>query len=191
MDPKRERIVHEALEVFLAYGFSRTTMDDIARAVGVSRPALYLLFRNKADIFRAVGVTLLEQSRAQAEEALKEGGTLSERLIKALDRAVFRLTRLVDASPHGEELIDVEHRIAADIVAEWRECLIGLLANAIAEEAARKGADLEAADMPAGELAAMLFDLLEGMRMRGICGKGGEEAVGRMVRLIGLAVSRI
>ncbi|WP_338529686.1 helix-turn-helix domain-containing protein [Nitratireductor thuwali] len=190
-DPRRARIVHAALEVFLAYGFSRTTMDDIARAAKLSRPALYLLFRNKADIFRAVGAALLEQSCVQAEEALKEGGTLDERLMKALDKALFHLTRMVDASPHGQELIDVENRIAADIVAEWRERLVRLFARAIAEEAAQRGTDLEAADMPPDELAAMLFDVLEGMRLRGLCGKAGEEGAGRMVRLICLAVSRL
>ena len=48
------------MKVFLAYGYSRVTMDDIARAAEVSRPALYLLFRNKADIYRAIGAMLLD-----------------------------------------------------------------------------------------------------------------------------------
>ena len=39
-DPKRARILDGAMKVFLAYGFSRTTMDDIARAADISRPAL-------------------------------------------------------------------------------------------------------------------------------------------------------
>ena len=39
------------MKVFLAYGFARTTMDDIARAADMSRPALYLLFKNKTDIY--------------------------------------------------------------------------------------------------------------------------------------------
>ena len=42
------------MKVVLAYGYSRTTMDDIARAAEMSRPALYLLFRNKAEIYRAM-----------------------------------------------------------------------------------------------------------------------------------------
>ncbi|TIX07369.1 MAG: helix-turn-helix transcriptional regulator, partial [Mesorhizobium sp.] len=37
-DPKRARILEGAMKVFLAYGFTRTTMDDIARAADMSRP---------------------------------------------------------------------------------------------------------------------------------------------------------
>ena len=70
-DPKRARILERAMKVFLAYGFARTTMDDIARAAEVSRPALYLLFRNKTDIYRAIGAGLLEQSVETARMALQ------------------------------------------------------------------------------------------------------------------------
>ena len=34
-------------------------MDDIAKQAGVSRPALYQLFKNKTDIFRALSQQLL------------------------------------------------------------------------------------------------------------------------------------
>ncbi|TIN71546.1 MAG: helix-turn-helix transcriptional regulator, partial [Mesorhizobium sp.] len=63
-DPKRVRILDGAMKVFLAYGFSRTTMDDIARAADMSRPALYLLFKNKTDIFRAIAMMILSRSVA-------------------------------------------------------------------------------------------------------------------------------
>jgi AcrR family transcriptional regulator len=37
---KEERVIAGATEVFLRYGFARTTMGDIAERVGISRPAL-------------------------------------------------------------------------------------------------------------------------------------------------------
>ena len=40
----------------------------------MSRPALYLLFRNKADIYRAIGAMLLERSAEQAKTALAGDG---------------------------------------------------------------------------------------------------------------------
>ena len=58
------------MKVFLAYGFARTTMDDIARAADMSRPALYLLFRNKGQIYRAIAATMLEDSLLKADRAL-------------------------------------------------------------------------------------------------------------------------
>ncbi|CDX58011.1 hypothetical protein MPL3365_290048 [Mesorhizobium plurifarium] len=40
-------IVDTATGVFLQYGFKKTTMEDIARTVGISRQALYLDFPTK------------------------------------------------------------------------------------------------------------------------------------------------
>lgn len=55
MKTERElRIIKEATGLFYRHGFKRVTMNDIAEAVGISRPALYLLFANKEQIFEAV-----------------------------------------------------------------------------------------------------------------------------------------
>jgi AcrR family transcriptional regulator len=47
-------IVAAALEVFAERGFARARLDDIAKAAGVSKGALYLYFETKQDLFRAV-----------------------------------------------------------------------------------------------------------------------------------------
>ena len=51
-EEKREAVFEAASEVFSRYGFRRTSMNDIAEAAGISRPALYLMFDNKEDLFR-------------------------------------------------------------------------------------------------------------------------------------------
>jgi AcrR family transcriptional regulator len=60
-DSKRARVLEAAMKVVLVYGYHRTTMDDIARAAQMSRPALYLLFRNKAEIYRAIAGRMFDQ----------------------------------------------------------------------------------------------------------------------------------
>ena len=48
----KKNIVFEAAhEVFAQYGYKRTTMNDIAQAADISRPALYLIFDNKENLF--------------------------------------------------------------------------------------------------------------------------------------------
>ena len=59
---KRERVADAALIVFQRYGFARTTMSDIAEAVGMSRPALYLLFPNKEEIFAAAVLSAMSSA---------------------------------------------------------------------------------------------------------------------------------
>lgn len=47
-------ILDAALEVFSAYGFRGTTVDQIAGKCGMSKPNLLYYFRRKADIYTAV-----------------------------------------------------------------------------------------------------------------------------------------
>ncbi|WP_367717464.1 helix-turn-helix domain-containing protein [Nitratireductor sp. GISD-1A_MAKvit] len=187
-DPKRGRILDGALKVFLAYGFARTTMDDIARSAEVSRPALYLQFRNKADIFRAIGACVLEQSLEGARMGMEETGTFGERLMTALDHALFGLIEVIDQSAHGQELLDLENKIAADLIAEWREELTSIVEAALVQEAERTQADLEGQGLSARGLAEILLDGLEGMRLRGLCGKPAIDGARRLVRILEIAM---
>ena len=54
IDPKQQAILEAAWMAFSTYGFRKTSMDDIAKGAGMSRPALYLHFKNKDAIFRAL-----------------------------------------------------------------------------------------------------------------------------------------
>lgn len=50
----RNRILDTAERVFLKTGVSRTSLEDIAEAAGVTRGAIYWHFKNKADLFEAM-----------------------------------------------------------------------------------------------------------------------------------------
>ncbi len=49
---KRDRILTQAEEMFLQYGYSRVTMEEIASALGMSKKTLYRFFANKETILR-------------------------------------------------------------------------------------------------------------------------------------------
>ncbi len=48
----RARILKAALRTFSEKGYHQTTMDDIAKRLGVSKGALYLYFPSKEELFR-------------------------------------------------------------------------------------------------------------------------------------------
>jgi AcrR family transcriptional regulator len=48
---KTEHVIAAARKVFLRYGYRRVTMGDLAEAAQMSRPALYLVFPSKEQIF--------------------------------------------------------------------------------------------------------------------------------------------
>jgi AcrR family transcriptional regulator len=61
---KRRQIIEGARAVFLAQGFDAASMNDIARAAGVSKGTLYVYFDNKEQLFEAI---VEEECDAQAE----------------------------------------------------------------------------------------------------------------------------
>jgi AcrR family transcriptional regulator len=61
---KRRQIVEGARAVFLAQGFDAASMNDIARAAGVSKGTLYVYFENKEQLFEAI---VEQECEAQAE----------------------------------------------------------------------------------------------------------------------------
>src|SRR3546814_5584646 len=50
----RELLLDAAEELFLRKGVSRTSLEEIARAAGMTRGAVYWHFRNKCDLFQAM-----------------------------------------------------------------------------------------------------------------------------------------
>src|SRR5271167_3930403 len=61
---KRRQIVDGARAMFLAQGFDAASMNDIARAAGVSKGTLYVYFKNKEELFEAI---VEQECEAQAE----------------------------------------------------------------------------------------------------------------------------
>jgi len=57
----REKIVAKATEEILRHGYSRTTMDAIASALGMSKKTIYQLYPSKKDLLRAVLSQLQEE----------------------------------------------------------------------------------------------------------------------------------
>jgi len=61
---KRRQIIEGARAVFLAQGFDAASMNDIARAAGVSKGTLYVYFKHKEELFEAI---VEQECDAQAE----------------------------------------------------------------------------------------------------------------------------
>jgi AcrR family transcriptional regulator len=88
-DNIRESIVNAAIDIFSKYGFKKTTMDDIAMALGKGKSSIYYYFRNKEEIFQAVlekEVTLLKSKLQEAiDEKKNPKGKLKAYIITRMD----------------------------------------------------------------------------------------------------------
>jgi AcrR family transcriptional regulator len=112
---KRDQIIDAAIAAFLRHGPKHISMADIAEVAGMSRPALYQIFKNKQALFRAVVEHVLENMRRGVEAALKGKGSLAVRLGNAMVAREGVFFRLLHASPHAKALDEAHIAGAADI----------------------------------------------------------------------------
>jgi AcrR family transcriptional regulator len=70
----REEILEEAQKLFRQFGLKKTTMEDIAKAMGKGKSTLYYYFCSKEDIFDAV--------------ILKEMGEVFNSVAQAVEKAI-------------------------------------------------------------------------------------------------------
>ena len=79
-EDRKRAVVHAATQVFLRFGFARTTMNDLARAAGLTRPTLYLSFPDKHQIFDAVIETMVSDKLAEIRAGLRRRKSLEAKL---------------------------------------------------------------------------------------------------------------
>lgn len=101
---KRDRILDAALTLFLRYGVKRTSIDDIAREVGIAKGTIYLSFDSKVALFAAIADRLCASTLSDAEQIAGGVKPPPERIVEVLDCYIGRMHRLVAQSPHIAEL---------------------------------------------------------------------------------------
>ena len=85
-DARQLAVLDAAVGVFARYGFRKASMDEVARAAGVSRQGLYLQFANKEELFRkAVEHSLNSRLNAAVAALSRRQDSLELRLIAACD----------------------------------------------------------------------------------------------------------
>ncbi len=71
----KKRILKAAQHVFSEKGYHETRMEDIAEKLGVSKRTLYLYFKNKEDLFRAMCEEALNEVKKVLQKCFEDGGS--------------------------------------------------------------------------------------------------------------------
>lgn len=88
---REETILAAALAVFQDKGFAAARMEDVAERVGLSKPALYLYFKDKEDLLRSAILRKVTGSVEKLEEVARaSAGDPAEKLTRTLDM-IYRL----------------------------------------------------------------------------------------------------
>jgi len=145
---RRNTLLEAAQGVFLRYGFKKTSMDDLARAAGLSRQGLYLHFKTKEALFKAALEHLLVQLEAATRAALAGAGSLEDRLVAAYEANHGHV--FAASSDHIDELFGTATALIGARFEESERSFAALVADELARAgvaAAWKSVGLTAKDL--------------------------------------------
>lgn len=91
----RDLLLKSALSVFSQKGYAAATLDDVAKAAGVTRGAIYWHFGSKAELYVALMQAYSSRGSQIVQAAAAEGGSL----VEILRRVFICLLGAVETDP--------------------------------------------------------------------------------------------
>jgi len=167
-DVKREKILEAANQRFLHFGYSKTTMNEIAGDLSMSKALLYYYFPDKSQLYIAVMRRVADDYMKILENKINTFSDLKEAFVFQINTQhefivnnynFFDFFRLNEQNLPDLiwEIVDKVHQLESD-----------LLVNAINTEVARgKIGPLVNPD----EIVALLLNALQGVRVRAVSHK--------------------
>jgi AcrR family transcriptional regulator len=128
---RRAALLEAATGVFLRYGFKKTSMDDLARAAGLSRQGLYLHFATKEALFKEAVLQLIATTRAVGRAALaREDLEVEERLLAGFE-CVHGSTVGQPGAEHLSELLETATTLVGPVIQELEQGLVADVARVL------------------------------------------------------------
>lgn len=87
----KEKILNEALKLFMKNGYDKTSLNDIAKRIKITKPALYYYFKNKDELFLEVTnmfLSIMNQVFISMLESANDIKTLLQSMFCSLDEVI-------------------------------------------------------------------------------------------------------
>ncbi|MBX2802600.1 MAG: TetR/AcrR family transcriptional regulator [Myxococcales bacterium] len=133
MDERRAEVLRTAFELFQRYGYRKTSMDEVARAAGLSRQSLYLWFDGKAALFVAMVEHFLAKLDAAVVEVLASEDPVPARVLAAFDAYVGPTIDVRQATDAVDELLATTEHLVGPQVAASEALFLERIEAALAE----------------------------------------------------------
>ncbi len=143
------KIFHQAMRLFLAKGYHGTSIDDITRAAGITKGALYWHFKNKEDLLNKIieefEKGFIDQMIQVVEEV--DGGALDkfEKYVRFNSAfAYYNQELCVSFTSLAAELVGAHHKVEAPIrriYKKYQSFLSDLIVEGQREKVFRKDID--------------------------------------------------
>ena len=119
-DDRPREICAAALEVFAEKGFAAAKLDEIARQAGVSKGTLYLYFKDKEELFRAVVRSAISPNIALLSQSLDAADLPFAALFPMLIERFAAMTRQVPIGAVAKMVIG-ESRNFPELAKVWHD----------------------------------------------------------------------
>jgi AcrR family transcriptional regulator len=128
---KEQKVLEAAQTVFQRHGFRRVTMQDVANEAGISRPALYLIYPNKEEIFKAAALRMSAQILAELRTSLPTLPTVQAQLAHAFELWSVNTFEMMLNSPDARDIIECSQGFARETIhrisSQFEELLVKIL----------------------------------------------------------------
>jgi AcrR family transcriptional regulator len=115
---KEEHVLTAAREVFMRYGFRRATMSDLAHAAQMSRPALYLIFSSKEEVFRSVVTQVFNELLREVREGVNKHEEVADQLTYAFEVWCVQPFEMIQTSPDARDILESGYAFATEITVQ-------------------------------------------------------------------------
>ncbi len=100
----RQQLLEAAEREFAEKGVSRTSLQDIAKAAGTTRGAIYWHFKNKADLFSA----MMEHAILPMEQAMRQmGHDATQDPLIGLERTMLQAMRSISTDARTRRIFEI------------------------------------------------------------------------------------
>ncbi|MEU4669362.1 TetR/AcrR family transcriptional regulator [Amycolatopsis sp. NPDC023774] len=155
---QRGRVVRAATEAVARHGFEAATIEEIARAAGVSRQSVYEQFGERKNLFAEVVADAEERAFAAIGAPARDA---SEPDLRAWARANYaNMFRFVEDDPHSFPVLREAERAGNPALTRLRERLAVIYAEASRKRWAAYGVDSGRADKA---LVTLYFAMTEAL----------------------------
>jgi AcrR family transcriptional regulator len=166
-DRKRTSILDAARRVFSQKGYAQAAVEDVAEEARVAKGTLYLYFKSKEELYLAALISDLEAMLVKAREEITEAGTFREKLRAFLEvRLDYCKSRQdflrIYLAEYGSMFVKAQNPYLVQLL----RTNMRYLAKVITEAIERR----EIAPVPAGALAAAVYDISRGLMERRLLG---------------------
>lgn len=117
---KRTALLREAARAFSARGYHDTSLDDVAKTLGVTKPALYYYVTNKQEILFECHMLAQDLGNVAYDYATENGKTGRERIVLVCSRYIELITSEIGSCAVLSEFAALEPKNRA-IIARRRD----------------------------------------------------------------------